>query len=72
MLFRSSERVWGKYTSANQEHFQAQWEPCSEGEGIWIKQLKGWVRPRRPVVPFAPPTLAKEAWKGNRLFPDRI
>jgi hypothetical protein len=63
--------VWGKYTSANQEHFSARWEPCSEGEGVWIKQLHGWVRPRQAVTPFPLPAIPPQAWNGTLLYPDR-
>jgi hypothetical protein len=66
-----SGRVWGKYTSANQEHFSARWEPCSEGEGVWIKQLHGWVRPRQAVTPFPLPAIPPQAWNGTLLYPDR-
>lgn len=62
-----SERVWGKYTSANQEHFAACWEPCGEGEGVWIKQLQGWVRPREALAPFPLPAIPPEAWQGGVL-----
>lgn len=67
-----SGRVWGKYTSANQEHFAAQWEACPEGEGVWIKQLRGWVRPRQPVQRFDLPQLPEEAWSGPVLMADRL
>ena len=66
-----SGRIWGKYTSANQEHFAAQWEPTDQEEGVWIKQLHGRVRPRRPVLPVPRPVIAASAWRGNRLYPDR-
>ena len=66
-----SGRVWGKYTSANQEHFAAQWEPCDAAEGVWIKQLHGWVKPRRPVVRFWLQRPPEQAWSGSVLFPDR-
>lgn len=67
-----SGRVWGKYTSANQEHFASQWEPCDASEGIWIKQLQGWVRPRRPLNRFAVPVQPASAWHGAVLFADRV
>lgn len=67
-----SARVWGKYTSANQEHFAASWEPCQEGEGIWIKQLHGWVRPRRPLERLPLRAIPASAWQGTVLFADRI
>jgi hypothetical protein len=66
-----SGRVWGKYTSANQAHFAAQWETCPPGEGVFIKQLHGHVRPRRPVTTLALTPIPAEAWKGSLLYPDR-
>ncbi|MFM7268628.1 MAG: glycosyltransferase family 2 protein [Cyanobium sp.] len=65
-----SGRVWGKYTSANQEHFTASWEPCGEAEGIWIKQLRGWVKPRGPVTRVPRPVIPAQAWRGNVLLAD--
>lgn len=66
-----SGRIWGKYTSANQEHFAAQWEPCDEGQGVWIKQLHGWVKPRHAVAAFPRPSIPATAWNGNVVYPDR-
>lgn len=66
-----SGRVWGKYTSANQEHFAAHWEPCPEDQGVWIKQLRSAVRPRRPLTPVMLPAIPITAWSGSLLFPDR-
>lgn len=64
-----SERVWGKYTSANQESFFRKWETCSEPEGIYIRQLGGHVRPIAPLTHLpVPPLLA--AGPGV-LYPDR-
>ena len=40
-----STRVWGKYTSANQQYFFNKWQECPRGEGVYIKQLKASVRP---------------------------
>lgn len=67
-----SERVWGKYTSANQAHFAAQWEPCPVGEGVWIKQLRSPVRPRRPLRAEPLPPIDPAAWCGGVLHPDRL
>lgn len=66
-----SGRVWGKYTSANQAHFAAQWETCPPGDGVFIKQLHGHVRPRRPVTALALTPIPAEAWVGSVLYPDR-
>jgi len=66
-----SDRIWGKYTSANQEHFARQWETCPDDEGVFIKQLHGHVRSRLPVIPFPLPALPPDAWLASRLYPDR-
>jgi hypothetical protein len=66
-----SGRVWGKYTSANQSHFAAQWETCPPGEGVFIKQLHGHVRPRLPVTTLALTPIPATAWVGSVLYPDR-
>ena len=66
-----SGRVWGKYTSANQEHFASQWERCGPEEGVYIKQLHHHVRPRRAVHPFAVPPLPLPSCPGPALYPDR-
>ena len=66
-----SGRIWGKYTSANQEHFARQWEPCPADEGVFIKQLHGHVRARQPVSRCPVPVLPAEAWRGSCLYPDR-
>jgi hypothetical protein len=66
-----SGRIWGKYTSANQQHFSAQWQPCAEDQGVWIKQLDGWVRPRHEIIVFPRPSIPAKAWRGNVFYPDR-
>jgi len=66
-----SGRIWGKYTSANQEHFADQWERCEPQEGVYIKQLRHHVRARRPVTAFAVPPLPLATWPGSPLYPDR-
>jgi hypothetical protein len=62
---------WGKYTSANQVHFADQWETCLPGDGVFIKQLHGHVRPRRPVAPLALAPIPAEAWAGSLLYAHR-
>lgn len=66
-----SGRVWGKYTSANQAHFAAQWQSCPADEGVFIKQLHGNVRPRHPVTCLALEPIPAGAWVGSLLYPDR-
>lgn len=57
-----SARVWGKYTSANQESFFRKWERCPATEGIYIRQLGQHVRPIAPQ-PFltTPPVIPSGA-----------
>jgi hypothetical protein len=45
LLTGQSTRVWGKYTSANQQYFFNKWQECPQGEGVYIKQLGASVRP---------------------------
>jgi hypothetical protein len=66
-----SGRIWGKYTSANQAHFAAQWEVCGPQDGVFIKQMQAYVRPRSPICPFAVPPIPLATWRGTRLYPDR-
>jgi GT2 family glycosyltransferase len=46
-----SDRVWGKYTSANQAYFFGQWQTCSADEGVFIKQIAAHVKPLHPLTP---------------------
>lgn len=52
-----SERVWGKYTSANHEVFVRKWERCPEPEGTYIRQLGHHVRPVAPLPHLPVPPL---------------
>jgi hypothetical protein len=52
-----SERVWGKYTSANQESFFRKWVRCPAPEGTYIRQLGHHVRPIAPLTPLPVPPL---------------
>jgi len=52
-----SGRVWGKYTSANQAHFQSRWQECGPEEGVAIRQLRSHVKPvHPPLIPIPLPT----------------
>jgi len=46
-----SDRVWGKYTSANQAYFFSKWQTCPADEGVYIKQIAAHVKPVRPLTP---------------------
>ncbi len=48
-----SERVWGKYTSANQAYFYTKWQKCSKEEGTYIKQIHSNVKPLAPLLPIS-------------------
>lgn len=52
-----SARVWGKYTSANQESFFRKWESCPAPEGIYIRQLGHHVRAIAPLPPLPVPNI---------------
>jgi hypothetical protein len=64
-----SGRVWGKYTSANQDSFFRKWEDCPEPEGIYIRQLRRHVRPITPL-PHLPVPPLKPAGPGI-VYQDR-
>jgi hypothetical protein len=64
-----SKRVWGKYTSVNQEHFFRKWETCPEPEGTYIRQLGGHVRPIAPLPHLPVPPL--RASGAGVVYPDR-
>jgi len=67
-----SDQVWGKYTSQNEEFFYSKWEICSPEEGIFIKQIPAYVKPKHPLSPIPLPSLPSTvATDGNRIFPDR-
>jgi hypothetical protein len=67
-----SDRVWGKYTSQNEEYFYTKWQVCSAEEGVFIKQIPAHVKPKHPLssipLPSIPSTVVSD---GIRIFPDR-
>jgi hypothetical protein len=67
-----SDRVWGKYTSANQAYFFGKWQTCSADEGVFIKQIAAHVKPVRPLTPVTllrtPP---ENTGRTNAIHPDR-
>jgi hypothetical protein len=67
-----SDKVWGKYTSQNEEFFYSKWETCPAKEGIFIKQIPAYVKPKHPLSPIPLPGIPSTvATDGNRIFPDR-
>jgi hypothetical protein len=64
-----SARVWGKYTSANQESFFRKWQTCPAEEGIYIRQIDAHVKPAGSV-PHLPIPPLRPASTGVS-FPDR-
>jgi len=50
-----SDKVWGKYTSQNEEFFYSKWETCPAEEGIFIKQIPAYVKPKHPLRPIPLP-----------------
>ena len=64
-----SERVWGKYTSANQESFFRKWESCPGPEWVYIRQLGHHVRPVAPLPPLPVPPLNSSGV--GVVYPDR-
>ncbi len=64
-----SERVWGKYTSANQESFLRKWQTCPAQEGIYIRQIDAHVKPTGPL-PHLPTPALRPAGAGVS-YPDR-
>ncbi|MFN5117468.1 MAG: glycosyltransferase family 2 protein [Cyanobacteriota bacterium] len=65
-----SDRVWGKYTSANQAFFFGKWRQCSAEEGVYIKQLGEYVCPVAPLS-FLPLTLTDQDRSKTVYYPDR-
>ena len=65
-----SDRVWGKYTSANQAFFFGKWRQCSADEGVYIKQLGEYVCPV-DSLPYLPLTLTDQNRTKTVYYPDR-
>lgn len=67
-----SGRVWGKYTSVNEEYFYSKWETCPAEAGVFIKQIHAHVKPRHPLTAIPLPTIPRqESTDATRIFPDR-
>jgi hypothetical protein len=67
-----SDRVWGKYTSVNEEYFYSKWQICPDTEGVFIKQIPAHVKPKHPLSPIPLlPIPSTATTDGIRIFPDR-
>ena len=66
-----SGRTWGKYTTANEECFYRRWVQSSDGEGIYIKQIRGFVKPVQPLSPISLASLKPLKIRQGLSFPDR-
>ncbi len=67
-----SQRVWGKFTSANQDYFFKKWQRCAQGEGAYIKQITSCVKPtaKQELAPLNRLPI-REQGQGNVYRPDR-
>jgi hypothetical protein len=66
-----SGRTWGKYTTANEEYFYRLWAKSSDGEGVYIKQIRGFVKPVQPLSPVSLSSLKPLQIQQGLSFPDR-
>ena len=66
-----SGRTWGKYTTANEECFYRLWAISSDGEGVYIKQIRGFVKPIKPLSPVSLSSLKPLQVQQGLSFPDR-
>jgi len=66
-----SGRTWGKYTTANEECFYRLWARSSDGEGVYIKQIRGFVKPVQPLSPVSLSSLKPLQIQQGLSFPDR-
>jgi hypothetical protein len=66
-----SGRTWGKYTSANEECFFRLWRRSSDGQGIYIKQLRDFVEPVQPLLTVSLDSLKPLKIRQGLSFPDR-
>jgi hypothetical protein len=66
-----SGRTWGKYTTANEECFYRLWARSSDGEGVYIKQIRGFVKPVQPLSPVSLSSLKPLQIRQGLSFPDR-
>ena len=66
-----SGRTWGKYTSANEECFYRIWSRSSDGKGVYIKQIRDFVKPVQPLSLISLASLKPLDVRNGLAFPDR-
>ena len=66
-----SGRTWGKYTTANEECFYRLWARSSDGEGVYIKQIRDFVKPVQPLSSVSLSSLKPLQIRQGLSFPDR-
>ena len=66
-----SGRTWGKYTTANEECFYRLWARSYDGEGVYIKQIRDFVKPVQPLSPVSLSSLKPLQIQQGLCFPDR-
>jgi hypothetical protein len=66
-----SGRTWGKYTSANEDCFYRLWARSSDGQGIYIKQIRDFVQPVQSLSFASLDSLKPLEIRQGLAFPDR-
>lgn len=66
-----SGRTWGKYTSANEECFYRLWARSADGKGVYIKQIRDFVKPVQPLSMASLASLKPLDIRQGLVFPDR-
>jgi hypothetical protein len=67
-----SGRTWGKYTTANEECFYRLWARSSDGKGVYIKQIRDFVKPVQPLSVASLASLKPLDVRRGLAFPDRL
>ncbi len=66
-----SGRTWGKYTSANEDCFYRLWVRTSDGTGVYIKQIRDFVKPIQSLSFISLASLKPLEIRKGLAFPDR-
>jgi hypothetical protein len=68
-----SPRIWGKYTSANQEYFFKKWRRSDSTKGVYIRQIDDYVINSFPLNAIRYSSHQQSRWLtiGRRMYPDR-